>query len=71
MNYREEKLELDLIKQEITELSAKKVQLEKKQWFYERWLAKEPKIEAIETEIARLEKDKENYFEVIQVLTIN
>ena len=62
---------LDLIKQEIKDLSSKKVQLEKKQWFYERWFVYEPELKEIETEIARLDKREGELYKVIQVLIIN
>ena len=65
----EEKLEL--IQEKLHTLSAKQLQMveaRQEQPFYYRWLATpDAKLEAIKTEIARLEKREENYFKVIQV----
>jgi hypothetical protein len=64
----EEKLEL--IEEKLDQLSTKQLELiehHQKQPFYYRWLATpDPKLDATNIAIARLEKDKENYFKVIQ-----
>jgi hypothetical protein len=63
---------LEKIQEEIKQLWQKQLEMVEgyqQQPFFYRWLAAtNPKLEAINNQIARLEKDKENYFKVIQVI---
>jgi hypothetical protein len=62
---------LEKIQQEIKQLVQKQVELEKahqtKSLMY-RWLQEaDPELLAVKNEIARLEKDEDNYFKILQV----
>jgi hypothetical protein len=67
----DDRKELKLIQEKLDQLSTKQFELVKanqQQPLYYRWLATpDPDIQALNTQIARLERDKENYFKVIQV----
>jgi len=58
------------IQQEIKQLSQRQVELSKsyqQQFFLYRWLqGPDPELQAVKDEIARLEKDKEHYFKLLQ-----
>ncbi len=62
---------LEVIEQEIKQLSAKQLELIKqhqKKPFYYRWLTSpDPDLEAINTQIAELKQDKKELYKVIQV----
>ena len=61
---------IDKIQQELKQLSQKHLELEKahqNQFFVHRWLqGPDPELESVISEIARLEKDKDNYFKILQ-----
>lgn len=61
----------ELKQQEIEYLSAKRSSLVEKpsSYFYD--FVKDPKLEAIDTDIADLKRREDNYFKAIQVLGIN
>ena len=58
------------IQQELKQLSQKQVELSKshqQQFFLYRWLqGPDPELQSVKEEIARLEKDKDNYFKILQ-----
>jgi hypothetical protein len=66
----DDRAEMKLIQEKLEILSAKQLEMieAQQQPFYYRWLAiPDPKLEAIKTEIARLEKREGELYKVIQV----
>ena len=79
----DEKIEIKQIQQELKQLSQKQVELEKthqqrvksheehktlyQHLFGQPPLQPDPELQAVKEEIARLEKDKDNYFKILQV----
>jgi hypothetical protein len=61
---------IEKIQQELKQLSQKQVELLKshqQQFFLYRWLqGPDPELQAVISEITRLEKDKDNYFKILQ-----
>lgn len=61
---------IEKIQQELKQLSQKQLELVKarrQQFFLYRWLQQpDPELESINSEIVRLERDKENYFKILQ-----
>jgi len=61
---------IEQIQQELKQLSQKQVELSKahqQQFFLYRWLQQpDPELQAVISEITRLEKDKDNYFKILQ-----
>ena len=62
--------EVKRIEEEIEALSTKKVELEKNLSIV-KWFTGDPELKEIDLQIARLEKDKENYVKVMQVVFPN
>ena len=62
---------IEKIQQELKQLSQRQVELSKahqQQFFLYRWLqGPDPELQSVKDEIARLEKDEENYFQILQV----
>ena len=67
----DEKIEIEKIKQELKQLSQRQLVLSKshqQRVFLYRWLqGPDPELQSVKEEIARLEKDKNNYFKILQV----
>ena len=61
---------IEKIQQELKELSQRQLELSKshqQQFFLYRWLqGPDPELQFVKDEIARLERDKENYFKILQ-----
>jgi hypothetical protein len=61
---------IEKINQRLEQLSQKQLELSKahqQQFFLYRWLQQpDPELQAIKDEIVRLERDKENYFKILQ-----
>ena len=61
---------IEQIQQRLEQLSQKQVELSKahqQQFFLYRWLqGPDPELQAVISEITRLEKDKDNYFKILQ-----
>lgn len=65
MNARER---IKIIQAKLEDLYAKKLQMKKNQSVF-RWFIPDYDLKDIQTQIADLEKDMENYFKIIQVLS--
>jgi hypothetical protein len=61
---------IEKIQQELKQLSQRQVELSKyhqQQFFLYRWLqGPDPELQSVKDEITRLEKDKDNYFKILQ-----
>ena len=61
---------IEKIQQELKQLSQKQVELQRthqQQFFLYRWLqGTDPELQAVKEEITRMEKDKDNYFKILQ-----
>jgi hypothetical protein len=62
---------IEKIQKKLEQLSQKQLELQKthqQQFFLYRWLqGPDPELESVKDEITRLEKDKDNYFKILQV----
>jgi DNA repair exonuclease SbcCD ATPase subunit len=67
----DDRKEIEKIQQELKQLSQRQVELSKahqQQFFLHRWLqGPDPELQAVKDEIARLERDKDNIYKIIQV----
>ena len=63
--------EIEKIQQRLEQLSQRQVELSKshqQQFFLYRWLqGPDPELQSVKDEIARLERDKENIYKILQV----
>jgi len=66
----DEKIEIKEIQKKLEQVSQKQVELEKahqQQFFLYRWLqGPDPEVLSVKEEIVRLDRDKENYFKILQ-----
>jgi uncharacterized membrane protein (DUF106 family) len=64
----DDRTELKAIQEELKQLSQKQLEMEKAQPFFYRWLATNPDLKAIKTEIADLKERERRIYNILEVI---